>query len=161
MPEGKFEPWPNSAKMRWWNSCIPHRISNTNSCIIITYLHIYGHLHIYEHLHIYGLIIAPHNDLLPVGLITQLVEHCTGIAEVRVGIPFRPKFLWLFQAFFRCCLSSAKMRWSLIHSTQHSKYKFLYHHHIERPDGRLRMNWNPSILTDKFSKSFNFWNWNF
>ena len=28
-----------------------------------------------------------HNDLLPVGLIAQVVEHCTGIAEVRVQIP--------------------------------------------------------------------------
>ena len=34
--------------------------------------------------HIYGLIIDPHNDLLSVGLIAQLVEHCTGIAGVRV-----------------------------------------------------------------------------
>ena len=25
----------------------------------------------------------PHNDQLPVGLIAQLVEHCTGITEVR------------------------------------------------------------------------------
>jgi len=30
--------------------------------------------------------IDPHNDLIPVGLRGQLVEHCTGIAEVRVGI---------------------------------------------------------------------------
>ena len=35
-------------------------------------------------LHIYGLIIEPHNDLHPVGLIAQLVEQCTGIAEVWV-----------------------------------------------------------------------------
>ena len=34
--------------------------------------------------HIYGLIIDPNNDLLSVGLIAQLVEHCTGIAGVRV-----------------------------------------------------------------------------
>ena len=46
-----------------------------NSCIIVIYLHIYG------------LIIDPHNELLPVGLIAQLVEHCTGITEVRVQIP--------------------------------------------------------------------------
>ena len=38
---------------------------------------------------IYGLIIDPHNNQLPVGLIAQLVEHCTGIAEVRVLVPFR------------------------------------------------------------------------
>jgi len=36
---------------------------------------------------IYGLIIDSHNDQLPVGLIAQLVEQCTGIAEVRVRIP--------------------------------------------------------------------------
>ena len=35
---------------------------------------------------IHGLFIDPraHNDLLPVGLIAQLVKHCTGIAEVMV-----------------------------------------------------------------------------
>ena len=47
-----------------------------NSCIIVIYLHIYG------------LIIDPHNDLLPVGLRAQLVEHCTGIAEVRICFVF-------------------------------------------------------------------------
>ena len=35
-------------------------------------------------LHIYGLIIDPHNHLLRFGLVTELVEQCTGIAEVRV-----------------------------------------------------------------------------
>ena len=43
-----------------------------NSCVIIIYLHIYK------------LVIDPHDKLLPVGLIAQLVEHCTGIAEVRI-----------------------------------------------------------------------------
>ena len=54
---------------------ITQEFSIENSCIIIIYLHIYG------------LIIDPHNNLLPVGLIMQLVEHCTGIAGVRVQIP--------------------------------------------------------------------------
>ena len=49
-------------------------VSNTNPCTIIIYLHIYG------------LICDPHNDLLPVDLIAQLLEHCTVIAEVRVRI---------------------------------------------------------------------------
>ena len=40
----------------------------------------------------------PHNGQLPVGLIAQLVEHCTGMAEVRVQDPFRP--------FSPYCLSS-------------------------------------------------------
>ena len=33
--------------------------------------------------------IDPYNDQLSVGLIVQLVEHRTGIAEVRVSVPFR------------------------------------------------------------------------
>ena len=41
---------------------------------------------------IYGLIMDPYKDQLPVGLITRLVEHCSGIAEVRVRVPFRPEF---------------------------------------------------------------------
>ena len=28
-----------------------------------------------------------YNNQLPVGLVAQLVEHCTGIAEARVRIP--------------------------------------------------------------------------
>ena len=55
-----------------------------NSCIIIIYLYIYG------------LIIDPHDDQLPVGLIAQLVEHCIDNAEVRVRIPVQA---WIFQAF--------------------------------------------------------------
>jgi len=31
----------------------------------------------------------PHSDQLPVGLIAQLVEHCTGITEVRVRVPLK------------------------------------------------------------------------
>ena len=50
-------------------------ISNTNPCVIIICLHMYG------------LIYDPHNDLLPVGLIAQLLGNCIGIAEVRVRIP--------------------------------------------------------------------------
>ena len=34
---------------------------------------------------IYALIVDPQNDQLPVGLIAQLVGHCTRIAEVRVN----------------------------------------------------------------------------
>ena len=63
----------------------PHFKYMENSCIIIIYPHIYG------------LLINPHNDLLPFGQIAQLVELCTSIAEVRVRISeiFRP-FLLLF-----------------------------------------------------------------
>ena len=44
-----------------------------------------GIFHVFElGFHIYGLIIDPHNDLLSIGLIAQLVEHCTSITGVRV-----------------------------------------------------------------------------
>lgn len=39
--------------------------------------------------------IDPRKDQLPVGLISQLIENCAGIAEVRVGIQFRPFSLLL------------------------------------------------------------------
>ena len=64
-----------------------------------------------DSLHILRTFLDPHNDHLPVGLIAQLVEHCTGIAEVRDRIPFGPEF---FRSFFRYCLRSiAELRWSL------------------------------------------------
>ena len=56
------------------------------------------------YLHIYRLIVDPHNNLLPVGLIAQLVEHCTGIAEARVGIPVQA---WIFQAFLAASAKNA------------------------------------------------------
>ena len=60
---------------------------------------------------IYGFIIDPHNDQLPVDLIAQLVEHCTGIAGVWVHVLLRPEF---FRPFVRFRLSSiAKLRRSL------------------------------------------------
>ena len=46
---------------------------------------------------IYWLIIDPHNDQHPVGLVAQLVELCSGIAEVKVRVPFRPE---IFRSFF-------------------------------------------------------------
>ena len=52
--------------------------------------------YIFIYLHIYGLVIDPYNDLLPAGLIAQLVEHCTGTAEVWVRIPVQAS---IFQAF--------------------------------------------------------------
>ena len=36
---------------------------------------------------LYGLITNSQNDQLPVGLLAQLVEHCTGVAEV-MGLDF-------------------------------------------------------------------------
>ena len=58
----------------------------------------------------YGLIIDQHDDQLPFGLIAQLVEHCTGIAEVRIRVTFRPEF---FRPFFCYSSSTAKLWRSL------------------------------------------------
>ena len=38
------------------------------------------------------IIIDPHNDHLSVGLIAQVVVHCTVIREAKVQFPFRPEF---------------------------------------------------------------------
>ena len=46
---------------------------------------------------------------LPVGLIAQLVEHCTGIAEVMDSkIPFKPELYLFFPAFFSQLLKLQK-----------------------------------------------------
>ena len=57
----------------------------------------------------YMILIHEVPDQLPVGLIAQLVEHCTGIAEVRVQIPG--------QAFL-ALISSAKT--GMNHTTKNS-----------------------------------------
>lgn len=45
---------------------------------------------------LYGLITNSQNDQLPVGLIAQLVEHCTSVTEVMGLIPFQA---WIFSGF--------------------------------------------------------------
>ena len=45
--------------------------------------------------------------LLPVRLIAQLVEHCTGIAKLRVWIPVQAP---IFQAFLVAASAALKMR---------------------------------------------------
>ena len=86
-PEQGFEPWPLQfqcsalpvelsgqlgCEVRWMNLKVCISISNPFINVI--------------YLHIHRLIINPHNNLLPVGLIAQLVEHCTGITEVTGSI---------------------------------------------------------------------------
>lgn len=52
------------------------------------------------------LIIDPHNDLLTVGMIAQMLERCTDIAEVRVAVPVQacnfPAFLGAAEAALKC-----------------------------------------------------------
>lgn len=61
------------------------------------------------YLYIYGLMIDPHNDQRPLGLIAQLVKNQTRIAEVRVR-NFRSELN--FSGFSRCFFNSVKMRCS-------------------------------------------------
>ena len=57
---------------------------------------------VYSPLH--GFIWNQHSDQLPVGLLAQLVEHCTGIAEVMGSNPVQA---WIFlRPSFHYCLSS-------------------------------------------------------
>ena len=65
-----------------------------SSAIQIYVSYIYIHLFI-----LHGYITNSQHDQLPVGLIALLVEHCTGIADVAVGL--NPVQTWIFfQAFF-------------------------------------------------------------
>ena len=66
------------------------------SCYAVSYIYI--HLFI-----LHGYITNSQYDQLPVGLIAQLVEHCTGIAEVKGSNPVQA---WIFfRLSFRSCLS--------------------------------------------------------
>ena len=52
----------------------------------------------------YRFIWNQHNDQLPVGLLAQLVEHCTGITEVMGSNPIQA---WIFfRPYFHYCSSS-------------------------------------------------------
>ena len=62
----------------------------------------YIFLTIYSSLH--GFIWNQLNDQLPVGLLAQLVEPCTGIAEVMGSNPVQAWFF--FRPYFCCCSSS-------------------------------------------------------
>mgnify|MGYP006973431312 CR=1 FL=1 len=84
----------------YWSTCRPTTARDSWPIIyrlsFQSAFQIHGKLLYYRHLPIYGLIIDPHSDWLPVDLIAQLVECCTGIAEVSVRIPVQA---WIFQAF--------------------------------------------------------------
>ena len=60
-------------------------VMNTLTAVQIHDLHIF--ITVYSPLH--GFIWNQHIDQLPVGLLAQLVEHCTGIAEVMGSNPIQ------------------------------------------------------------------------
>ena len=98
-----------------------HLISSTVSVVFVTariasiYIHFFNcsaHIwfsYIYSHYSPLGRFIwIQHNDQLPVGLLAQLVERCTGIAEVmdsnpvRTWIFFSPYFIYKFSSVHIC-----------------------------------------------------------
>ena len=108
------------------------------------------------YLHIYGLIFNQHNDLLPVGLIIQLVEHCTGIAGVGVWSPiqFRPESFWSF-------LMLLKQRF---HSKKLSRSSCLVNHqtsslHCETFTISADHNWPSSNFAKVFCQIFSAGKW--
>ena len=79
-------------------------------------------MHIYE-VHISKIIIHQLDGLLetnrlPVGLLAQLVERCTGIAKVMVQIPYGPEFFFKI-LFSTICFSSVLSCEDLLVSSPH------------------------------------------
>ena len=67
-------------------------VRDLNSSIFISFstAHIYDfHLFIVMYSSLHGFIWNQHNDQLPVGSLAQLVERCTGVAEVKLSSPAR------------------------------------------------------------------------
>ena len=61
----------------------------------------------------YRFIWNQHNDQLPVGLLAQLVEHCTGITVVMGSNPIQA---WIFfRPYFHYCSSSVHYRKDCFH----------------------------------------------
>ena len=81
-----------------------------------------------------------HNDQLPVGLLAQLVEHCTGIAEVMGSNPVQA---WIFfRPSFHYCLSS-------VHYCEDPQFKymtFIYLHLFMLPVHTVFLNCLPCSL---------------
>ena len=90
-------------------------ISSTVSVVFVTariasiYIHFFNcsaHIwlsYIYSHYSPLGRFIwIQHNDQLPVGLLAQLVERCTGIAEVMDSNPVRT---WIFSGLISTTIS--------------------------------------------------------
>ena len=97
--EWDSNPWP----LWCWCSALPtggsffYLIFHPQFKIIyVSYIYIYLFI-------LHGYITNSQYDQLPVGLIAQLVEHCTGIAEVMGSSPVQA---WIFfRLSFRNCLS--------------------------------------------------------
>ena len=92
------------------------------------------------------IIIDPHNDQLSVGLIAQRVEHFTGIAEVRVWVPFRPEFFGLTH-YYLSSAHTCKDHTLKIHFNQQFKYRnFMCQHKVLTKT----LSFNLSIIATEF-----------
>ena len=72
----------------------------------------YSHLYpqfTHSYLFITSRVYVEHSDQLPVGLLAQLVEHSTSIAEIMGSNPVQAWFF--FRPYFHCCLSSVHYCW--------------------------------------------------
>ena len=89
---------------------------------------------------LYGFIWNQHNDQLSVGLLAQLVEHCTGIAEAMGSNPVQA---WIFfRPSFHYCLSR-------IHYCEDPQFKymtFIYSHLFMLPVHTVFLNCLPCSL---------------
>ena len=93
------------------------------------------------------IIIDPHNNQLLVGLIAQRVEHCTGIAEVRVRVPFRPEFFGLTH-YYLSRAHTCKDHTLKIHFNQQFKYRnFMCQHKV----WTKTLSFNLSLIATEFS----------
>ena len=79
--------------------------------------------------HIFTVVYSPlhrfiwyqHHAQLPVALLAQLVERCTGVAEVMVQIQYRPKFF--FRPYFHYCSSGVHYCKDCFHIHKTNKIK--------------------------------------
>ena len=102
----------------------------------------------------------PHNDQLSTGLITQMVGHCTGIAEVREG-PI-PVETWLFQDSSSYNLSSFLIAHQPSTTWLHSLTKPPIHHFGFKEDKwiKLLLSWMSSIqFYLSHQQPFDVWIW--
>ena len=108
-----YSPLISSNKMRWSNSFIPIRISNTWK-VAVLYLHLSPHLRAHN---------RSHNNLLPS---PSWPDSSTGgaVQRHRRGLSSNPLSGLNFSGLSRGCLSSAKMRWSNLFKSLKLQYLF-------------------------------------
>ena len=93
---------------------------------------------------VYGFITNQFNDLLPVGLLAQLVERCTGNAEVKVSNPVQA---WLSLRNCKSCVYNCDDHPSFNSSLRSSHIWFSYIHNIIVNVGSCCVRLHVALLT--------------